>query len=39
MIKKLSVIAVNGAGFEDAINEGIRCGALNAALLKSGVIR
>jgi 1-phosphofructokinase/tagatose 6-phosphate kinase len=29
----------DGAGFEDAINEGVRCGALNAALLKPGVIR
>jgi 1-phosphofructokinase/tagatose 6-phosphate kinase len=29
----------NGAGFEGAINEGIRCGALNAALLRPGVIK
>ena len=29
----------NGANFKDAINEGIRCGALNASFLKTGVIR
>ena len=29
----------NGANFEDAINEGIRCGALNAGFLRPGVVR
>ena len=29
----------NGADFKTAINEGIRCGALNAELLRPGVIR
>jgi tagatose 6-phosphate kinase len=28
----------DGAGFREAINEGCRCGALNAALIKPGVI-
>jgi 1-phosphofructokinase/tagatose 6-phosphate kinase len=29
----------DGASFEDAVNEGIRCGALNAGLLRPGVIK
>jgi len=29
----------SGAGFREAINEGCRCGALNAALVKPGVIQ
>ena len=31
--------SLSGAGFFAAINEGIRCGALNAGLVKPGVIR
>jgi tagatose 6-phosphate kinase len=29
----------NGAGFREAISEGCRCGALNAALIRPGVVR
>jgi fructose-1-phosphate kinase PfkB-like protein len=35
----LAVALEDGAGFSAAINEGIRCGALNARLIKPGVIR
>jgi len=31
--------ALDGAGFREAISEGCRCGALNAALVRPGVIR
>ena len=31
--------SLSGTGFKAAINEGIRCGALNAGLVKPGVIR
>ena len=34
-----TAFAAHSTGFEEAINEGIRCGALNAGLEKPGVIR
>jgi len=35
----LAAALEDGAGFKDAIGEGARCGALNAGLLRPGVIR
>ena len=35
----LAAALEDGAGFYEAIGEGVRCGALNAALIKPGVIR
>jgi len=35
----LAAALENGAGFREAINEGCKCGALNAALVRPGVIR
>jgi 1-phosphofructokinase/tagatose 6-phosphate kinase len=34
----LAAAIEDGSGFREAINEGCRCGALNAALIKPGVI-
>ena len=35
----LAAALEDGANFKDAIGEGVRCGALNASLVKAGVIR
>ena len=35
----LAAALVEGAGFREAISEGARCGALNAALVRPGVVR
>jgi len=35
----LAAALEDGAGFHEAINEGCRCGALNAALVRPGVVR
>jgi len=35
----LAAALESGADFDTAVSEGIRCGALNAALVKPGVIR